>query len=279
MDLRFFTTFLEVVKTRHFGKAAENLYLTQSAVSARIKLIEEYFNTSLFIRNRNSIQLTAAGEKLIPFAESMTLTLNQAREALNENDVSYLVCAASPNAAELYLKHAINQFKEHFDDLSLRVELLNTEQISRQLHERIIDIAFTTEIIKAEDVEHKLLRSSSLALYSSFTDDVDKAFEKYIHIDWGSKVNDKLNKEFPLTKKAMLKTSAISIARDQVEYNGGSLFLTPALAEQLSTTHTLNLVTNTDHTMVSTYLVYLKELKNSALSELVNFCIEQTITD
>ena len=51
MDIRFLTTFIEVAKTRHFGKAAENLYLTQSAVSARIKLLEEYFHTRFLLGN------------------------------------------------------------------------------------------------------------------------------------------------------------------------------------------------------------------------------------
>ncbi|WP_082880488.1 MULTISPECIES: LysR family transcriptional regulator [unclassified Oleiphilus] len=37
MDIELLRTFLEVKNTRHFGKAAENLYLTQAAVSARIK--------------------------------------------------------------------------------------------------------------------------------------------------------------------------------------------------------------------------------------------------
>ena len=82
MDIRFLTTFIEVVKTRHFGKAAENLYLTQSAVSARIKQLEEYFHTTLFIRHRNSIQLTPAGEKLLPFAEQLNDTLQQAKQEL-----------------------------------------------------------------------------------------------------------------------------------------------------------------------------------------------------
>jgi hypothetical protein len=49
MDIRFLVTFMEVAQTRHFGKAAENLYLTQSAVSARIKQLEEYFNAALFV--------------------------------------------------------------------------------------------------------------------------------------------------------------------------------------------------------------------------------------
>ena len=41
MDIALLKTFLEVAKTRHFGRAAENLYITQAAVSARIKQMEE----------------------------------------------------------------------------------------------------------------------------------------------------------------------------------------------------------------------------------------------
>ncbi|MFT6737918.1 MAG: DNA-binding transcriptional LysR family regulator, partial [Kangiellaceae bacterium] len=65
VDIRFLVTFIEVSHTRHFGKAAENLYLTSAAVSARIKQVEEYFSVSLFTRHRNNIQLTSAGKKLL----------------------------------------------------------------------------------------------------------------------------------------------------------------------------------------------------------------------
>ena len=58
MDTELLKTFLEVNRTRHFGKAAENLYLTQSAVSARIKLLEDLLGTPLFSRARNNVQLT-----------------------------------------------------------------------------------------------------------------------------------------------------------------------------------------------------------------------------
>ncbi|SUC17946.1 transcriptional regulator HdfR [Proteus mirabilis] len=40
MDTELLKTFLEVSKTRHFGRAAESLYLTQSAVSFRIRQLE-----------------------------------------------------------------------------------------------------------------------------------------------------------------------------------------------------------------------------------------------
>jgi DNA-binding transcriptional LysR family regulator len=68
MDTDLLRTFIEVSKTRHFGRAAENLYLTQSAVSFRIRQLEQQLGVSLFARHRNNIQLTQSGEHLLPYA-------------------------------------------------------------------------------------------------------------------------------------------------------------------------------------------------------------------
>lgn len=86
MDVKVFRTFLELAKVRHFGRAAENLYITQAAVSARIKQLESYFDTQLFIRDRNNIKLTSAGERLIGYAEVMVTTLQQAKLELSLED-------------------------------------------------------------------------------------------------------------------------------------------------------------------------------------------------
>ncbi|HEY5717214.1 MAG TPA: LysR family transcriptional regulator, partial [Motiliproteus sp.] len=48
VDTALLRTFLEVQKTRHFGRAAEQLYLTQSAVSFRIRQLEELLGVKLF---------------------------------------------------------------------------------------------------------------------------------------------------------------------------------------------------------------------------------------
>ena len=69
MDTELLKTFLEVGHTRHFGKAAENLYLTPSAVSFRIKQLESLLGVELFSRHRNNIQITPAGERMLPYAE------------------------------------------------------------------------------------------------------------------------------------------------------------------------------------------------------------------
>lgn len=84
MDTELLKTFLEVEKTRHFGKAADQLYLTQSAVSFRIRQLEQSLGVALFSRHRNNIQLTEAGELLLPHAEAVIVALNAAKTQLQQ---------------------------------------------------------------------------------------------------------------------------------------------------------------------------------------------------
>ena len=82
MDINDFRTFLEVSRTRHFGQSARNLCVTQSAVSARIRQLEEALGKQLFIRQRNNIQLTPAGEQLLSYAEIITIAWSSARQTI-----------------------------------------------------------------------------------------------------------------------------------------------------------------------------------------------------
>ena len=82
MDIELLKTFLEVRRTRHFGKAAENLFLTQAAVSARIRQLERLLGVKLFIRSRNNIQLTSEGERLVGHAQTVLLAWSRARQEL-----------------------------------------------------------------------------------------------------------------------------------------------------------------------------------------------------
>ena len=74
MDIDLIKTFLEVSRTRHFGRAANNLFVTSAAVSARIKLMESQLGVELFIRHRGNVRLTSEGERLLPYAETMLET-------------------------------------------------------------------------------------------------------------------------------------------------------------------------------------------------------------
>ncbi|CAA2931252.1 HTH-type transcriptional regulator GltR [Arsenophonus endosymbiont of Bemisia tabaci Q2] len=88
MDTKLLKTFLEVTKTRHSGRAGESLYLTQSTVSFQIRQLETRLGTILFARHRNNIHLTAAGERLIAYAESLINTWLQAKEEISHRSLN-----------------------------------------------------------------------------------------------------------------------------------------------------------------------------------------------
>ena len=68
MDTELARTFLEIVRTRSFVRAAEQLNVSQTTVSARIKTLEERLGRSLFVRNKNGASLTPAGEQFLRYA-------------------------------------------------------------------------------------------------------------------------------------------------------------------------------------------------------------------
>ena len=74
MHITTLRTFIAVSKTGGFHSAAERLNITQAAVSARIKTLEDQLGRSVFDRGRNGAALTTAGREFLPYAESITRT-------------------------------------------------------------------------------------------------------------------------------------------------------------------------------------------------------------
>lgn len=73
MDLDSIEVFLAIARTRSISKAAKNLFISQSTVSYRLKLLEEELNCQLVERGRgqNQSTLTKEGENFLPIAERM----------------------------------------------------------------------------------------------------------------------------------------------------------------------------------------------------------------
>lgn len=79
MDINLATTFLEIVSCRSFAAAAERLHVTQTAVSARIRHLEELLGQPVFVRNKSGASITAAGKRFMPYAVSLVQVWERAR--------------------------------------------------------------------------------------------------------------------------------------------------------------------------------------------------------
>lgn len=269
MDTRFLTTFIEVAKTRHFGKAAENLYLTQSAVSARIKLLEEYFHTTLFIRQRNSIQLTQSGEKLLPYAKQLCDTLNDAKQELQIQSSEYVVCGATQLASELVLPDVLSKLHSTFPDWSVKAEALSLDGLSRQLHERVLDIAFSTEPLKSEDVVSAVLIESPLALYLVGDANAEVMPSEFVAIDWGAKAREWLLTHYPQLRDAKLSTNSLALAIDNLNKDGGVALLPTFIEQSAADTSHWQKVEQLEGVTMKVYLHSMKQVRRVGLSAII----------
>ncbi|HEV2732138.1 MAG TPA: LysR family transcriptional regulator, partial [Terriglobales bacterium] len=84
MEIDQLETFIAVATFGGFHRAAEALRVSQPAVSARIKALEESLGSTLFARSRNALTLSEAGRILRPYAEQLLKTASLARQAVHE---------------------------------------------------------------------------------------------------------------------------------------------------------------------------------------------------
>ncbi|MDG2392840.1 MAG: LysR family transcriptional regulator [Thalassotalea sp.] len=235
MDIELIKTFLEVKDCRHFGKAAENLYLTQAAISTRIRQLERYFGVTLFQRARNNIQLTLAGERLVPHAENMLNTLRMAKQdvSMAAEQVAQISIAGTPNTWDVYIHDAISKIYNNQPHISLIAEILSREQLTRQLLERSLDVAILFDPPKVEELKIESLHMFKLIPVTTFKNTILSPAEvqRYIMIDWGTSFINWHAKEVKGISIPAIRTSTARIALDLMLQCGGSAYLPDMLAK------------------------------------------------
>ncbi|MBY7668256.1 LysR family transcriptional regulator [Vibrio anguillarum] len=261
MDVKVFRTFLELAKVRHFGRAAENLYLTQAAVSARIKQLENYFDAQLFTRDRNNIKLTSAGERLVGYAEVMVATLQQAKFELSlENGRALqLTLGGTPNVWDAHLQNCLSVVTDAFSGYGFMAEVMGREQLNRSLLERTLDMAFAFDPIKAEELNCKKVADLVLVLVSTRPDTLETAFDnKYVYVDWGSRFASEHAERHPKTPTPYLRTSTARIALDFILEKGGSAYLPTSLVKPFIHSGQLYRIGNVEDWQRPIFLSYRK---------------------
>lgn len=189
MDLELLKTFLEVHRVRHFARAADNLFVTPSAVSARIRQLEEQLGVSLFSRTRNNIHLTEAGERLLSHASAMVNAWDRARyEILSEaGSVRKFTVLAIPTLWDTVLLPRVASLRQDKPQLLLRLEALSSDLIWRKLQQNQADLGFIVEPHAGPELQIHESGSLELVLVSNEPEQsLDSVIHNdYIMVDWG----------------------------------------------------------------------------------------------
>ena len=235
MDTEQLKTFLEVNRTRHFGRAAKNLFLTQSAVSARIQALEDQLGTALFVRARNDIQLTPAGHRLLNHAENILAAWNRARHDMRGETATTtsLAVAGMPSLWDICLQTWLQRVHQQQPEIVIHAELGDADTILRRLLEGTVDLGFTFDAPQAARIEVRQIANIPLLMVSSRADiGSDEAIaQDYIQVDWGLSFAIAHARHFPEIGPATIRLPLGRIALEYVLACGGSAYLAKPMVD------------------------------------------------
>lgn len=236
MDIDLLRTFLEVNKTRHFGRASENLYLTPAAVSARIRQLEGLLSVPLFIRNRNNIQLTVEGERLVPHAETMLMAWSRARQdvGLVSEQSKQIYMGATFGLWNDALQQKLATVHGEIPGITLRAEAHPHDVLVKMLLEQTLDIALLYDPPSVADFEALKIGQLKVVLATSGEDSNGRAAfkENYVYVDWGTSFSLFHAGKFGEVSPPVLHTNMSSIAQTFLLSTSASAFIPVSVVEK-----------------------------------------------
>lgn len=164
-DVHALKVFVSVAQNLSFTKAAETLFLTQSAVSHQIARMERDLGVALFERLGRRVELTRAGETLLAQSRRVFTAIEDAAAAVKQADkpdAGTLRIGASATACQFVIPEALREFRECYPRYALSIVPGDSPAVSEMLIEGAVDLGI---LIKSE-------RQSKLQFHSLFSDEL-----------------------------------------------------------------------------------------------------------
>ena len=145
LDLDQLRTFVAIVETGSFTRAAEAVFKTQSAVSMQIRRLEERIGKPIFERDGRSSRMTEEGERLLGFARRMMRLNDETVAAFNDTELSGSVHLGVPDDyADRFLPEVLARFARSNPRVEVSVVCEQSSELIRQARANDIDLGIVT---------------------------------------------------------------------------------------------------------------------------------------
>lgn len=188
MDVNQARTFLAILETGSFLRAAEKVNVAQSTVSARIKTLEELLGQHLFERNKAGATPTSAGREFTKHATAFVRMWDQAKlaVALPEAQTSLLTVGGQPSLWDGFLLRWLPWMRRNAPEFAIRAQMLTSSNaLMQQLVDGTLDIAVLYRPEARPGIVIRQIFEEQLVLVSSVPASATGKSGNYIYIDWG----------------------------------------------------------------------------------------------
>lgn len=257
MDINAARTFLEIVKTGSFANASVSLRITQTAVSARIRVLEQELGQALFIRHKTGVQLTFAGQQFQQFAMGLVRLSEQAVRsiALPQGREVVVAIGAELSISSPLVPEWLKWMHRHCPEFALSARIDNADRLIEQVQDGTLDVAILygaprrTGLIAELLFEEKLVLARSNTATASGTDN-------HMHIDWGDEFAQAFRAAFPVPATSPIAISYGPLALDFILAVGGSGYFRRGFIRPFLKDGRLTLVPNSPEFSYSAYAVH-----------------------
>ena len=255
MDISSARTFLEIVKTGSFVRAAANLNLTQTAVSARVRVLEEQLDRRLFVRNKAGARLTPAGEQFLRYATSLVQVWERARHqvAMPAGREKIVTIGGEHSVWNPLLRDWLGWMRTHCEDVAIRAQIDVPDRLMEQVQDGIVDVAVLYAPPHRPGIVAELLQEEKLVAVS--TQDAEELSD-YVYVDWGAEFAASHHAAFPDAPSPVLSVNYGPLAMEYLLAAGGSGYFRMEAARPHLESGRLHLVANKPRFSYSVYAVY-----------------------
>lgn len=258
MDIVTARTFLEIVKTGSFVRAAENLNISQTAVSARIRVLEEQLDRTVFVRNKAGARLTAAGDQFFRFAASLVQTWDRARRtvALAPGSETVVTIGAELSQWNPLMRNWILWMRRQCPEIAISASIDSADRLMDQVQEGALDVAILYAAPARSGVVAELLFEEKLVLARTPPTERPLLAEDHVHVDWGEEFAANYHAAFPDAEPGAISIGYGPLALDYVLARGGSGYFRMAAIEPLLDDGRMVLVPDSPEFSYSSYAVH-----------------------
>ena len=153
MEIGQLEAFLEVARLGSFTRAAQNLYLTQPSLSARIHALEREIGESLFHRMGRGVRLTDAGRALLPYVERALDTLKSGKEALeaSQDASSGKLHIGSARIIGTYvLPDILDAFHRRYPGIDVTIKTGRSFEVLEMVVSEEVQVGLTRSLVHSE---------------------------------------------------------------------------------------------------------------------------------
>ncbi len=258
MDISVARTFLEVVKTGSFVAAAANLNLTQTAVSARIRVLEDQLDCAVFIRNKAGARLTPEGQQFLRFATSLVQVWDRARKAvaLPPGRETVVTIGAELSLWSPLLRHWLLWMRRECPEIAVNAVIDTSERLMARVQEGSLDVAILYAAPSRPGVVAELLFEEKLVLVRTTPANRPLAPEDHVQIDWGEEFAASYQAAFPDQPNAVVSIGYGPLALDYILATGGCGYFRKGFIRSYLEEGRLALVPDSPEFSYSAYVVH-----------------------